>query len=208
MALALQPRLAPLLRTAAPVRALTTSAPRPDRNADRNTRYPPGTAPFKPQREARYPPGTAPFKPQGDASLPNLPDKEIDPLAKAARPQGAPHPYDANKTSIADLIGTTMSKSFSSPDFGARDVRIPVRSVPATGRTVHVSGNVTAAKAFQFLNQRVVSNNIPFIATRQKFHERNGLKRKRLRMERWRARFKTGFHHTVTRVQHLARQGW
>lgn len=188
MALALQPRLLPVLRTAtaaAPLRAFTTSLPR---RAD------------------------DPAPPKADDALPNLPpqnkQKEVDPLAKAARPKHGPHPYDATKSSIADLIGASMTTSFASPDMRPQQPRIPVRAAPSTGRTVHVSGAVNAARAFQMLNQRVVGNRVPAIANRQRFHERPGLKRKRLRMSRWRSRFKTGFHSTVVRVQELVRQGW
>jgi hypothetical protein len=43
---------------------------------------------------------------------------------------------------------------------------------------------------------------------KQKFHERPGLKRKRLKSERWRARFKTEFAATCKRVTELTRKGW
>ena len=43
---------------------------------------------------------------------------------------------------------------------------------------------------------------------RQRFHEREGLKRKRLRNERWRRRFKEGFQRAVGRVVGMKRQGW
>lgn len=43
---------------------------------------------------------------------------------------------------------------------------------------------------------------------RQRFHERPGLKRKRLKSERWRARFKVGFNQVVGRVSELTRKGW
>jgi predicted transcriptional regulator len=42
----------------------------------------------------------------------------------------------------------------------------------------------------------------------QRFHERGGLKRKRLKSERWRARFKIGFDATCKRVTELTKKGW
>jgi len=42
----------------------------------------------------------------------------------------------------------------------------------------------------------------------QRYHERGGLKRKRLRRERWRKRFSEGFKATIARVRELTRQGW
>jgi small subunit ribosomal protein MRP21 len=43
---------------------------------------------------------------------------------------------------------------------------------------------------------------------KQKFHERPGLKRKRLLSVRWRARFKKGFTQVTGRVTELTRKGW
>jgi hypothetical protein len=43
---------------------------------------------------------------------------------------------------------------------------------------------------------------------KQRFHERPGLKRKRLKSERWRARFKKEFDATCKRVTELTRKGW
>jgi small subunit ribosomal protein MRP21 len=43
---------------------------------------------------------------------------------------------------------------------------------------------------------------------RQKFHERPGLKRKRLATERWRKDFKQRFRGVVGRVGDLRVQGW
>ncbi|SPN98616.1 uncharacterized protein DNG_01661 [Cephalotrichum gorgonifer] len=143
------------------------------------------------------------------SSLPNLPPrKEVDPFAKTVRPKRAPHPYDATKSSIADLIGASMTTTFASPDLVGKPARLPISSSPSTGRTVHVAGPVNVARAFKLVEQRCSANRVAAISSRQRFHERPGLKRKRLRMSRWRARFKTGFHATVTRVRELARQGW
>lgn len=43
---------------------------------------------------------------------------------------------------------------------------------------------------------------------KQRYHERAGLKRKRLKSERWRARFKVGFYEVTRRVTELTRKGW
>ncbi|KAF2261521.1 hypothetical protein CC78DRAFT_470216 [Lojkania enalia] len=43
---------------------------------------------------------------------------------------------------------------------------------------------------------------------KQRFHERPGLKRKRLKSERWRFRFKNGFRDVTARVSELTRKGW
>ncbi|KAK7743225.1 hypothetical protein SLS53_004310 [Cytospora paraplurivora] len=88
------------------------------------------------------------------------------------------------------------------------DVKLRLR--PSIGRTVHCGkgSKVDLARGLQLLNTQVRRNKVSQDLSRQRFHERPGLKRKRLRRERWRARFKDGFKATCGRVRELARQGW
>lgn len=88
----------------------------------------------------------------------------------------------------------------------ASDVKYRLR--PSVGRTVHLDTKVDLARGLGLLNTRVRVNKIAQDVAKQRFHERPGLKRKRLRSERWRARFKDGFKANCKRVQELARQGW
>lgn len=83
-----------------------------------------------------------------------------------------------------------------------------LRLKPSTGRTVYVSGHVDVARSFQLLTTLCRRNKVSLDLARQRFHERPGLKRKRLRSERWRGRFKEGFKATCARVQELRKQGW
>lgn len=86
---------------------------------------------------------------------------------------------------------------------------VKYRLRPSIGRTVEIDKNkVDLARGLNMLNVRVRVNKVSQDVSRQRFHERPGLKRKRLRRERWRARFKDGFKATCKRVQDLARQGW
>lgn len=55
---------------------------------------------------------------------------------------------------------------------------------------------------------RLSQNSVRKDAQRQRFHERPGLRRKRLKSERWRKRFKEAFKGTVAKVVALKRQGW
>lgn len=88
------------------------------------------------------------------------------------------------------------------------DVKLRLR--PSIGRTVQCGkgARVDLARGLQLLNTQVRKNKVSQDLMKQRFHERPGLKRKRLRRERWRARFKDGFKATCTRVRELARQGW
>lgn len=84
---------------------------------------------------------------------------------------------------------------------------IKYRLGPVVGRTVdcHQFG---PGSALAVLNARCTANGVRRDWRRQKFHERKGIKRKRLASERWRVRFKAGFKATCKRARALAAQGW
>ncbi|KAK0721962.1 hypothetical protein B0T26DRAFT_700806 [Lasiosphaeria miniovina] len=85
---------------------------------------------------------------------------------------------------------------------------INVRLKPSTGRSVPVMGPIDASRALRLLNRICLQNSVRRDSAKQKFHERPGLKRKRLRRERKRTRFIEGFRAVCTRVAELRRQGW
>ncbi|MCJ1313112.1 hypothetical protein MMC25_006789 [Agyrium rufum] len=86
----------------------------------------------------------------------------------------------------------------------------PVRLDAHIGRAVNVdmSRGITVARAIQLMERGVRQNNIKIEERRQKFHERKGLKRKRLISERWRRRFKEGFESICFKVEGMRRKGW
>lgn len=86
--------------------------------------------------------------------------------------------------------------------------RPPMRLVPRTGRTVHVTKNVDVARSFKLLAIQTAQNRLRQDFQYQRFHERPGLKRKRLKSERWQKRFKRGFKACVSKVKELTKQGW
>ncbi|KAH7031580.1 uncharacterized protein B0I36DRAFT_363252 [Microdochium trichocladiopsis] len=79
---------------------------------------------------------------------------------------------------------------------------------PRLGRTVNLTKNVDVGRAFKLLAQGVAANKLHKTVRLQKEYERPGLKRKRLKSERWQKRFKLGFKATVKRVRQLTAQGW
>ncbi|KAF4122965.1 small subunit ribosomal protein MRP21 [Geosmithia morbida] len=90
-----------------------------------------------------------------------------------------------------------------------------VRCTPVTGRTVFLEGNPrlpgtahSPDHAFNLLRRVVRTGQIKTLWHRQRFHERPGLRRKRLKSERWRSRFKQGFQAAAVRVRELKKQGW
>lgn len=80
----------------------------------------------------------------------------------------------------------------------------------SVGRTVAVdsSRGMDVGRAFRTLDAAITRNQVRKHARLQRFHERPGMKRKRLKSERWRRRFKEGFRQMVKRVQGMKAQGW
>jgi small subunit ribosomal protein MRP21 len=83
-----------------------------------------------------------------------------------------------------------------------------MRLTPSTGRTVVIGGNIDVGRGFRLLEQSCGRNKVRSDFNKQRFHERPGLKRKRLKSMRWRKRFMEGFRATVTRVKQMKAQGW
>lgn len=81
---------------------------------------------------------------------------------------------------------------------------------PSVGRMVHVDENrgIDVGRAFRTLEIQCARNKVKQDFNRQRFHERPGLKRKRLKSSKWRAVFKEGFKGMVRQVVAMRRQGW
>lgn len=88
--------------------------------------------------------------------------------------------------------------------------KLPMKLDASVGRRIYVDEKrgVDAARAFRSLEARCARNKVRRDFMRQRFHERPGLKRKRLKSERWRLRFKQNFTGMVKLVQRMAKQGW
>lgn len=85
-----------------------------------------------------------------------------------------------------------------------------IKSRPSLGRTVEVlpDRGMDLGKALKSLEINCAVNCVRKDANKQRFHERPGLKRKRLKSERWRRRFKIGFKEVVAKVKSMRRKGW
>jgi len=81
---------------------------------------------------------------------------------------------------------------------------------PSLGRTVEVNSqrNMDLGRAFRQLDIKCNQNQVKQDEGRQKFHERPGMKRKRLKAQRWKRTFKAGFQAVVKRVEEMRRKGW
>ncbi|MCJ1413537.1 hypothetical protein MMC19_007643 [Ptychographa xylographoides] len=86
----------------------------------------------------------------------------------------------------------------------------PVRLDAFVGRSEEVDDTkgVDLARALRKLEYKCIYNNVKRDAASQRFHERPGLKRKRLKSERWRKNFQLGFKAVVTKVIKMRNKGW
>ncbi|GAB7346415.1 hypothetical protein MBLNU457_5112t1 [Dothideomycetes sp. NU457] len=85
-----------------------------------------------------------------------------------------------------------------------------VKLGPSLGRMIHVDEQkgIDVGRAFRMLEIQVARNKVKADFNRQRFHERPGMKRKRLKSVKWRAAFKEGFKGMVSQVVAMRRQGW
>lgn len=109
-------------------------------------------------------------------------------------------PSLSNKPNDAASLAAQQEETFSNYP----------RLDPTYGRTVDLdsSRGRDLVRGIGMLASLVARNKIKSDFAKQKFHERGGLKRKRLNSERWRARFKVGFAQVTRRVSELTRKGW
>lgn len=110
------------------------------------------------------------------------------------------NPSLANKPSSASSLAVQQEETFGNYP----------RLNPTYGRTVELdaSRGRDIVRGIGMLGSLVARNKLKSDFHKQKFHERGGLKRKRLLSERWRARFKVGFREVTGRVTELTRKGW
>lgn len=99
-----------------------------------------------------------------------------------------------------------------------KPIDIKYRLRPVIGRTVNLTTapgqdeatgrRIDFAKGLLQLDMQCRVNRVRLDSNQQRYHERKGLKKKRLRSERWQRRFMQGFKATCKRVNELAKQGW
>ena len=122
----------------------------------------------------------------------------------------------AKPESVYGLMGLDMGLAdrgiFNEEDFLSRHskrAQAPEMLLrPSTGRIIRIGGKTDVANGFKKMARLVATNNIKRDKYTQAFHERPGLRRKRLKSERWRARFKDGFRDVIVRTQEIRAQGW
>lgn len=113
-----------------------------------------------------------------------------------------PKPSPSAQASASEAVHADMTP----PDVPQPQLRLG----PSAGRsvTVETERGIDLGKAFRNLDMNCAKNYVRGDFMRQRFHERPGLKRKRLYSSRWRKRFKEGFRAMVTKVELMRRSGW
>lgn len=110
---------------------------------------------------------------------------------------------NVSNTDLKDVI-SNLTSSVTAPVAPKPALRLNAR----TGRSVVVAGGVDIGRSFNLLGMSCARNKVRSDFNRQRFHERGGMKRKRLKRERWQKKFMNGFRATVSRVKEMKRQGW
>ncbi len=156
------------------------------------------------------------------SSKPQNPSSSSADLVRKSFEEDIYRPEDESRASRQGSISSNMKFSSDTPSTAIRRASdgvsskpmLPVprntatiKSRPSLGRTVPVT-SAGVARALQVLAREVRDNNVRADQKRQRFHERAGLKRKRLKSERWRKRFRVAFKATVQKVQEMRRKGW
>ncbi|OBT66218.1 hypothetical protein VE03_04314 [Pseudogymnoascus sp. 23342-1-I1] len=110
---------------------------------------------------------------------------------------------NVSNSDLKDVI-SNLTASVTAPAPPKPALRLNAR----TGRSVVVAGGVDIGRSFNLLGMSCSRNKVKQDFNRQRFHERGGMKRKRLKRERWQRRFMAGFKATISRVKEMKRQGW
>jgi len=86
----------------------------------------------------------------------------------------------------------------------------PIRLDAFVGRSEETDPQkgIDLGRALRNLEAKCRYNNVRSDFMKQRFHMRPGLKRKALKSERWRKRFKEGFKAVVAKVQDMRKRGW
>lgn len=120
-------------------------------------------------------------------------------------------PLDLNEMAMPDdsMLGLFNAPPARVPEIPESEKNYP-RLNPSYGRKVELdpARGRDLVRGIGMLGSLVARNKVRADFMKQRYHERPGLKRKRLKTERWRARFKIGFQTVTARVTELTRKGW
>lgn len=141
-------------------------------------------------------------------------------LVKALQEDAAsPIPMRRHQGAIARDLGMSSREADTARDISRESRHVammssqkptppPVRLDAYIGRGENVTKANDLGRALRRLDTTLAINQVRHEFSKQRFHERPGLRRKRLKSSRWRKRFKEGFQAVVAKVQNMRKQGW
>ncbi|PQE23265.1 ribosomal s21 protein [Rutstroemia sp. NJR-2017a BVV2] len=142
-------------------------------------------------------------------ALSNATRRPEQPLSAANIWSAMKTPASSPRASAGAERGAALMKNVASDMARApMPVQQPLRLTPSTGRSFDIGPNMDLSRGVRMLEISCAQNKVRHDLNRQRFHERPGLKRKRLARERWRKKFMEGFQGVVGRVKQLKNQGW
>jgi small subunit ribosomal protein MRP21 len=100
-----------------------------------------------------------------------------------------------------------MSAAYTSKGMSSSSTA-PLRLKPSLGRTLEVYTGMDVTAALRKLEVTCARNRVRYDFERQRFHVRRGMKKKLMKMQRWRVVFKEGFLAECARVRKMRKQGW
>lgn len=157
------------------------------------------------QQKHRVQPSTTSAKPPTNSFA-----ELLDEFRPGNRPQSSNNTNRSSTRANNDLM-TFDSILASTSELRKPSDPKPLNFVPGPhlGRTIDVEKyNGDVARAWRAFEANTVRMRVKSDFSSQKFHERPGLKRKRLHSQRWRRRFKEAFKGTVKMVVKMRKQGW
>ncbi|TGZ83145.1 hypothetical protein EX30DRAFT_394378 [Ascodesmis nigricans] len=121
-------------------------------------------------------------------------------------PQRTPQSSGPRRSPLGSLgaLGSQISAAPSMAPVPHIEQKLP-KMGPSAGRSIMVTQGLP--QAFMKLNYVLRENNVKGMVKAAKEHERPGLKRKRLKRQRWRARFKEGFKRMVQTALKMKKMG-
>lgn len=159
------------------------------------------TNPFPPKRRRVFP-----TKPSSLAAVKQAYEKwtkQGDIASGMLMPPGSANTSVSASNMLADALRGTLKERHVEPR-----AQRTIKSNPSLSRTVEISSKADLGAGFERLRFFVRDNQIRHDQQMQRFYERPGMRRKRLRRERWRARFKENFHNAVEKIKAMRRMGW
>jgi len=183
---------------------------------DKGTRTAPSTrtSHFKsPSAQSTNPPSRSMNPPSSSTMSSRFaprPGSATEEFFAAMGPVGQRQRPDVSEKSADDITRMLDPNGRALPRPEAVQEPLAIELGPSAGRriTVNLDRNMDVGRAFRTLESQCTRNSVRKDVMRQRFHERPGLKRKRLKSERWRRRFRAGFKGVVALVQKMRKQGW